>query len=131
MKFGRKGNNTLENIGYGLGALANVADVLAGFKPGDVQLNTEKSDAIGHSAVTNVGEIDPYNSIVSVGPDPGGKWIFNPFKFKKGTNNWNNHVDAGDDVMKVSVKDVNVKRLQNYGEYLDKGVNYNLFCSSV
>jgi RHS repeat-associated protein len=128
--LGRKGNNTLENIGYGLGALANVADVLAGFQPGDVQLNTEKSDATGHSAITNVGEIDPYNSIVSVGPDPGGKWIFNPFKFKKGTNNWNNYVDAGDDVMKVSVKGVNVRRLQNYGEYLDKGVNYNLFFSS-
>jgi len=128
--LGKKGNSFLENLGYGLGGLANVSDVLAGFKPGNVQLNTEKSDAIGHSAITSVGETDPKNSIVSVGPDPGGKWIFNPFKFKQGTNEWSNYVNAGDDVWKVPVKGVNVNRINNYGAYLNKGVKYNLYCSS-
>lgn len=125
-----KNLSTMEKIGYGVGTLANVADVLVGLNPGEVQLNTEKSDLIGHSSITGVGETNPSNSIVSVGPDPGGKWIFNPFKFKKGTNRWNNYVNAGDDVWKVTVKGINVERLYSYGAYLDKGVNYNLFCSS-
>jgi RHS repeat-associated protein len=128
--LGKKGNSFMENLGYGLGALANVSDVLAGFKPGEVQLNTEKSDAIGHSALTKVGETDPYNSLVSVGPDPGGKWIFNPFKFKNGTNHWKNYVDAGDDVWKIGVKGVNVQRITSYGANLNRGVNYNLYFSS-
>lgn len=32
--------------------------------------------------------------------------------------------------MKVTVKGVNFKRLSKYGAYLDRGVNYNLYCSS-
>lgn len=128
--LGKEGNSFMENLGYGLGALANVSDVLAGFKPGEVQLNTEKSDAIGHSALTKVGETDPSNSFVSVGPDPGGKWIFNPFKFKNGTNHWKNYVDAGDDVLKIDVKGVNAQRIASYGANLDRGVNYNLYFSS-
>lgn len=128
--LGKKGNTTGQNVGYGLGALANVSDFLAGFNPGEVQLNTEKSDAIGHNAITNVGEKNPNNSIVSVGPDPGGKWIYNPFKFKQGTNRWNNYVDAGDDVWQTPVKGVNVNRVNNYGIYLDRGVKYNLYFSS-
>ena len=128
--LGEKGNSALENIGYGLGAIANAGDILAGFQPSEVQLNTENSDAIGHSALTKVGETNPQNSLVSVGPDPGGKWIFNPFKFKKGTNDWKNYVDAGDDVSKITVKGVNLKRIARYGAKLDKGVKYNLYCSS-
>jgi len=128
--IGKKGNSTLENIGYGLGALANVSDILVGFKPGKVQLNTENSDAIGHSALTEVGEKNPYKSLVSVGPDPGGKWIFNPLSFKKGTNNWKNYVDAGENVSKVLVKGVNLKRILKYGSNLEKGVKYNLYLSS-
>ncbi|MCK9562616.1 MAG: hypothetical protein M0R02_07840 [Bacteroidales bacterium] len=128
--LGKKGNSTLENIGYGLGLLANVSDVLAGFNPGEVQLNTENSDAVGHSALTKVGETNPHNSLVSVGPDPGGKWIFNPFKFKNGTNDWNNYVNASKDVWKVGVEGVNLERIANYGANLNKGVNYNLYFSS-
>lgn len=128
--LGKKGNGTMENIGYGLGALANVADALAGFNPGEVQLNTESSDLLGHSAITNVGETDFYNSIVSVGPETGGKWILNPLKFKNGTNNWGNYVTSGDDVMKAIVKGVNYKTISKYGLYLDKGVNYNLYFGS-
>ncbi|MBN1185162.1 MAG: hypothetical protein JXB49_22945 [Bacteroidales bacterium] len=128
--IGKKGNSLVENLGYGLGALANLSDVLAGFNPSDVQLNTEKSDAISHSALTRVNENDPLNSFVSVGPDPGGKWILNPFKFKDGTNNWNNYVGAGDDVWTTTVTGVNVQRIANYGANLDLGVNYNLYFGS-
>lgn len=128
--LGAAGNSTMENIGYGLGALANVSDVLSGMHPAKVQLNTEKSDAIGHSSLTRVGESDPSRSFISVGPDPGGKWIFNPFKFKPGTNNWNNYVDAGGDVWKVGVDGVNLERIMTYGSNLDRGINYNLFMSS-
>ncbi len=128
--LGKKGNSLLANVGYGIGALALASDVLAGFKQGDVQLNTEKSDAIGHSALTKVGETNSHNSLVSVGPDPGGKWIFNPLKFNKGTNNWDNYVNAGSDVSKVIVKGVNVSRITNYGARLNGGVRYNLYFSS-
>jgi hypothetical protein len=128
--LGKRGNSAIQNMGYGLGALANVSDVLAGFKPGEVQLNTENSDAIGHSALTKVSETNPHNSLVSVGPDPGGKWIFNPFKFKNGTNDWKNYVNAGDDVLKVGVEGVNLERIANYGANLNKGVKYNLYFSS-
>lgn len=128
--FGKKGNTSVENLGYGLGALANLGDIFAGFKPSEVQLNTEDSDLIGHSALTRVGETDPLNSIISVGPDQTGPWIFNPFKFKKGTNRWNNYVNAGDDVSKVTVKGVNLDRIIKYGARLDRGVKYNLYCSS-
>jgi len=126
--LGKKGNSTLENIGFSLGALANVSDVLAGFRPGEVQLNTDASDAVGHNAITTVGERNP-SSIISFGPNRGGKWIFNPFKFKDGTNNWNNYVDKNG-TWKTVVEGVNVKRLNSYGGWLDKSVNYNLFCSS-
>ncbi|WP_314271143.1 RHS repeat-associated core domain-containing protein [Capnocytophaga sputigena] len=126
----KKGNSTMENIGYGLGALANLSDLLAGFNKGDVQLNTEKSDAIGHSAITEVGETDVSSSYVSVGPSPGGKWIFNPFKFKDGTNHWSNYVNAGDDVIKNIVKGVNIDRISSYGNMLNQGVKYNLYFGS-
>jgi hypothetical protein len=128
--LGKKGNSVLENIGFGLGGLANFNDAMAGFRPSNVQLNTESSDATGHSALTQVGEANPKNSIVSVGPDPGGKWIFNPFKFKGGTNNWKNYVNAGEDVSKVVVKGINLSRIVGYGARLDKGVRYNLYFSS-
>ena len=131
--LGKKGNSRFENIGYSFGALANVSDILAGANPGEVQLNTEKSDAIGHSAITKVGETDPNSSIVSVGPNPGGlpkSEFLNPFKFHGGTNKWKNYVNAGDDVKKVIVSGVNLKRLSKYGASLSEGVRYNTFCSS-
>ncbi|MGF1564747.1 MAG: RHS repeat-associated core domain-containing protein [Flavobacteriales bacterium] len=68
--LGKGGNSTSENIGFGLGALANAADILAGFKPGSVELRTEndpnfsktldidgnpiyQKDKIGHSQLTD------------------------------------------------------------------------------
>lgn len=125
---GKKGNGAMGNIGYAMGAIANISDVLAGFKPGEVQLNTESSDMIGHSALTKVGEISNESSYVSVGPNPGGNWIFNPFAFGKGTNNWSNYVSEG--APKVNINGVNVNTISKYGNMLNKGVKYNLYMSS-
>ena len=79
--LGKKGNKWYENLGYGLGALANMSDVLIGFKPQKVDLVTEHSDATGHSAIVEEGSAtatgygngnpayaDP-NGIISVGPN--------------------------------------------------------------
>ncbi|BFM42787.1 hypothetical protein CFS9_14280 [Flavobacterium sp. CFS9] len=41
-------------------------------------IKQQKSDAIGHSALTKVSEIYGLKSLVSVGPDVTGKGIFNP-----------------------------------------------------
>ena len=129
--LGKKGNSIITNIGYGLGALANAADILAGFHPKDVQLNTEHSDMIGHSALTNVGETNAANSLVSVGPAEGGPWIFNPMKFNPANTNWTNHLDELENVWSVTVKGVNLSRIANYGSSLaQKGINYNLYFSS-
>ncbi len=128
--LGKKGNSFIENLGYGLGSLANFSDILSGFNTGEVQLNTESSDLVGHSALTKVGESDVNSSYISVGPDPGGKWIFNPFKFKKGTNQWSNYVDKSKHVAKVKIKGINLQRIVDYGKNLDSGVKYNLYTSS-
>ncbi len=45
--FGKKGNSFLDNLGYGLGALANIQDILIGFKPGSAQIQTENRPAQG------------------------------------------------------------------------------------
>jgi len=42
--LGKKGNSFLDNVGYSLGALTNIQDVLAGFHPGSAYLETEKLD---------------------------------------------------------------------------------------
>ncbi|WP_166648194.1 DUF6443 domain-containing protein [Hymenobacter sp. UV11] len=127
--LGKDGNSTMDNIGYGLGAISNISDGLAGLHPGKVQLNTEHSDLIGHSAITEVGESNPNNSIISVGPTEPGKVIFNPFAFKKGDSNWPNHT-LDKLVWKSTVSGVNKNTLYSFKSLLDRGVNYNLYASS-
>ncbi len=61
--LGKKGNSALENIGYSFGVLANVSYILAGLKPGNVELRTENDpnynsngtgkDLIGHSQLSD------------------------------------------------------------------------------
>ena len=67
--LGKKGNSTLENIGYGLGALANLSDGFALLRGGgqNIKVNsakTSKEDWWGHSSITDQNG----NSLVSVGP---------------------------------------------------------------
>ncbi|MEO9964360.1 MAG: DUF6443 domain-containing protein [Reichenbachiella sp.] len=63
--LGEKGNSTLENIGYGLGALANVADINKVINSTDATLYTEKNDAISHSAIVDDKTGSP---LMSYGP---------------------------------------------------------------
>ena len=121
--LGKKGNSALENVGYALGAMANVSDALTGLHPEKVDLVTEHSDAIGHSAIVNSGTEtgsgspmrDP-NALISVGPDPkaNGSW-----HWKKGINGWYSHSNKNDEIWRQTIV-ANKKIIQNYGEWLNK-----------
>ncbi|RRD69645.1 hypothetical protein [Tannerella forsythia] len=73
--LGKKRNKWNENLRYGLGAMANLSDILMGFKPQKVDLVTENSDAIGHSAIVKHGTRTGIKGktdiigLISVGPD--------------------------------------------------------------
>lgn len=126
----KKGNSFMANLGYSFGAIANASDILAGMNPREVQLNTDTSDAIGHSAITKVGETDELNSLVSVGPEVTGKRIFNPFDLSNKVDaNWHNYVSQ-DGTWKTIVKGVNFKSISNYSNDLANGAKYNLYFSS-
>lgn len=131
--FGKKGNSILENIGYGLGALANVNDLLAGFNKsnlGDVDLVTENSDAIGHSAIIEPGSMDNNNSIVSFGP-PDRDMSLKPFNSVRGENTWVNHVNDGSTYWRTNISGVNVNKVIEYGQNLtNNSPKYNLYTSS-
>jgi RHS repeat-associated protein len=115
--LGKKGNSTLENIGYGLGALANVADGLAGFKPSNVELQTENlsnptdgKDKVGHSQLNKNGEV-----LIDFGPT--GDWK----RFEPGRNDWIRHSSRGkyelisempgNKFSPINVQGVNIDRL--------------------
>ncbi|NCA85494.1 MAG: RHS repeat-associated core domain-containing protein, partial [Clostridia bacterium] len=125
--LGKRGNSALENIGYGLGALANVADILAGFKPGSVELRTEndpqyyktvdadgnpiyQKDLIGHSQITDKNG----NPLVDWGPVDGvegfGDWV-------PGTNSYERGVPIPSSQMKwdaLTIDGVNTSRISNW-----------------
>jgi hypothetical protein len=112
-----------------LGALANVSDILTGFRPQKVDLVTEHSDATGHSAVVEQGSAtgtgygngnpayaDP-NGIISVGPnkytDPSGSW-----HWMKGTNHWDTHTGAGETYWRQTLN-VNKGTITKYANWLN------------
>jgi hypothetical protein len=129
-----------ENLGYGLGALANVSDILTGFKPQKVDLVTEHSDATGHSAIVEEGSatgnggygnpanVDP-NGIISVGPnrytDANGSW-----HWMKGTNHWNTHTKQGEVFWRQTLN-VNKGTIVKYGQWLNKLENAGKLVYSV
>lgn len=124
--LGKKGNSTLENMGYGLGALANVSDVLIGIRPKGVDLVTEKSDAVGHSAIVKertttgvAGNADP-NAFISVGPDritdPYGNW-----HWMKGTNKWSSYSAVAEEHPRwIQNIKVNMNTIEKYSNWLNK-----------
>lgn len=143
--LGKPGNSTLENIGYGFGALANVSDILTGFRPQKVDLVTENSDAVGHSAIVEEGSAtatgygngnpayaDP-NGIISVGPnrytDPSGSW-----HWMKGTNHWDTHTGTGEVYWRQTLN-VNKGTITKYANWLNARevagkLNYSVEISS-
>ncbi len=122
--LGKKGNSALENIGYGIGAFANLSDVYGfvkgayGSNAGEIDLAT-KNDPIGHSAlVDNNG-----NNIVSVGPDWSTAQAGDSFWDVPGTNDWYNHLnDQGLDKLTVTrIKITNV-RLDKINDYVQNNL---------
>ena len=138
--LGKKGNKRIENFGYALGTLANVSDVLIGVNPQKVDLVTEHSDGIGHSALVEADSetavVDKYhnfikdpNSIISVGPDrindENGSW-----HWMHGTNGWNTHSRQGELIWRNTIQ-VNRGTINRYVSFLNTRIATGNFHYSV
>jgi len=111
--LGKEGNSTLENIGYGLGALANLGDILAGMNPSNTELRTEKfaNDYKGHSQLTVDGKI-----VVDYGPIPiEGK---SKFGFPDGTNAYEGGELVKGSLDPIKITGANTNRLNSFGSSL-------------
>ena len=76
--LGKKGNTKLQNIGYCLGALANVQDLVTGFNGSSYQYQYEKSKGrIGHANIRRVSNDENGNLITEVEISVANKNIFN------------------------------------------------------
>ncbi|MBT3209777.1 MAG: hypothetical protein HN704_16085 [Bacteroidetes bacterium] len=86
--LGKEGNSALENIGYGLGALANLADVNQLINSTQATLYTDDSDFISHSAIADKNSGDP---LMSFGPNdnktPNSKLGYATY-FRKSTSDF-------------------------------------------
>ena len=137
--LGKKGNSKLENLGYGLGTLANVSDVLMGFNSQEVDLVTEHSDRTGHSAIVKHGTktggsydfADP-NGLISVGPDYYAEGAKGTWHYTKGKNTWNTYSNGikKHPIWRESLM-VNKKTLDWYADYLNARVALGKFHYSV
>lgn len=108
-----------------------------GFKPQKVDLVTEHSDAIGHSALVKNGtttgaasEIDP-NAFISVGPDrinnPDGSW-----HWMKGTNKWSSYSARSLSHPTWTQRlNVNINTIQKYSNWLNRLENSGKLIYSV
>lgn len=116
-------------MGYGLGAIANVSDILKGFHNDVVQLQTENTPSMYESGKDKIGHLQLLdtdgNSLVDFGP--GGDF----FKFDKGVNNWIDHASGGRLSQTIDIpgniftdpqmiKGVNLNILQKYSNWLNK-----------
>jgi hypothetical protein len=117
--LGKKGNKWYENLGYGLGALANLTDAVSLFRGGgqNVKVNSAttkgEQDWWGHSAITD----EKGNRLVSFGPDsPVGKLpsISETWKNSiKGAKLWDTYLgDKG--TWTVELNNVSTKSLSQY-----------------
>jgi len=127
--LGKKGNSVFENIGYGFGGLANASDILAGFKPGNVELRTEndpnyyktvdangnpipQKDLIGHSQILDMDG----KPVVDFGPARGhsvsgfGDWV-------PSTNSYEGGVPIPISKMKwnpITIRGINTSRISGW-----------------
>lgn len=122
--LGEKGNKWYENAGYGLGTLANASDILTGLQPKGIDLVTEHSDGVGHSAIVKEGTAtgasnnsDP-NALVSVGPGSSKSAVKSTWHWKKGTNSWDSHSRAGEAIWRQNLK-VNMGTIEKYSNWLN------------
>ena len=137
--IGKKGNKTIENVGYGLGALANVSDVLMGLSPQKVDLVTEHSDGVGHSAIVEHGtttggsyEIPDPNGIISVGPDYDVNGAKGTWHYTHGKNTWNTYSNgsANHPIWRETLR-VNLKTINKYADFINQKVTAGTFRYSV
>ncbi len=127
----KKGNSFMETVGYTLGAIANFNDIMAGFNPDEisnVDLVTEHSDEIGHSAIVETGTTTD-SSLVSFGPDGG--FSYNPFKGVPGDPLWPNHLTDGSPIWRTNITGINIDKIYDYSlSLLSKTPKYNLYFKS-
>ena len=129
--LGKKGNKWYENLGYGLGALANMSDILAGLKPGNVELRTEndpnyshKGDPIGHSQLSNTnGDV-----LIDWGPRENKTSLLG---LVEGTNSYEQgqlipNLKGNAFWDPINIKGINIDRIVKFSNYLNKGGKYNL-----
>jgi len=116
-----------------LGAIANINDVMTGFNPrdiGNVDLVTEHSDEIGHSAIVRTGTVNNDSSIISFGPDEG-EFSLNPFIGTKGKNTWSNYTGSSKPIWRTNITGINKSKITSYGLRLSNDTpDYNLYFSS-
>jgi hypothetical protein len=114
-------NSTLENVGYSLGTLGNLSDILTGFSPGSVEVGTKKG-MVGHTQAKK-GD----NVLIDYGPNES-KIGLAP---KKCVNNYMEH-KYGDKFIKsdeliggkyLNVNGLNYKTFSNYSSNIKSG-NY-------
>lgn len=134
--LGKKGNDVLDNISYGLGALANFSDILLGLHPQEVDLVTEHSDGLGHSSIVETNtwtgipnHFDP-NGLISVGPAE----IKDSFFWANGINHWDTHSRLGEIIWRQSIF-TNRSTINRYSEWLNyldysEKLKYSLVFSS-
>lgn len=144
--LGKKGNSFMENLGYGLGALANIQDGLAGMHPGNAQVQSENTstaqgkDNIGHFQVLDANG----NSLVDYGPFDAGTGSYSGFS--PGRNNWVEYASNGKitqsvnisgntHINPITIRGLNMTRLTSISNSLKNNPgSYNFLlnsCSSV
>lgn len=110
----KKGNEWYENLGYGLGFMANLSDF---GRKGDLFLNTERNDIINHSSILDENN----NTIVSIGPWKNWiktKGIIDLYinRFLGGSSATNRYPIHGDNMI---IQNVNTTIIKAYGKLLD------------
>ena len=134
--IGKSGNSTMENIGYGFGAMANLSDVVAAIKGGgqDIVVNsksTHNDEWWSHSSITD----EKGESIVSVGPEGKVEKIINSSKTLRGfikslIKTWKNSIKPADTdwssyfwkkgTWKVRLHNVSTEALLNYSSNIKR-----------
>jgi RHS repeat-associated protein len=130
--LGKKGNSSLENIGFAFGALANIQDGFAGFKSrGEVTVQAvmEKGKTVSHSVIYSAdGKVDI--SVVAatsrgrIDPEITGlkrqiKWLLKYAKTGDGTH-WDGYERVGP---KFKLYNVNKSRLEVLTERIKAGLS--------
>ncbi|MGQ1947252.1 hypothetical protein ACT3CD_09165 [Geofilum sp. OHC36d9] len=123
--LGKKGNSFMQNLGYGLGAFANLSDAWAiakgayGNNVGEADLVT-KNDPIGHSELRTVPDAKGNaENLISVGPDWDRAVRGDSFWDAPGYNDWPTHAnDVGLDGLTVSKIRISNIRLDKVNQYV-------------